>query len=63
MRIFVVYLSNLVQNMSGSEQLLDGLGFFTEGRKEDAQPVECNVPLHSAGIREHLLHYNTFAVG
>jgi hypothetical protein len=53
----------MMTDMSGSEQLLDGLGFFTEGRKEDAQPVECNVPLHSAGIREHLLHYNTFAVG
>lgn len=53
----------ILTDMSDFEQLLDGLGFFTERRKEDSQPVESHVRLHRAGIRKHLLHYNTFAIG
>lgn len=53
----------MVTDMPDFEQLLDGLGFFAERRKEDSQSSESYVCLHRAGVRKHLLHYIAFAVG
>lgn len=53
----------ILADMSDFEQLLDGLGFFAERRKEDYQSYRTYFCLHRAGIRKYFLHYNSILVG